>query len=151
MIMLYLKRVGTMKNFKVLCGLLIAISFFTSYVSNADRGGHGFGGHHGGGFHHGGWGYGNGAFIGGLGLGYGLGYGAYNYYPYNYQPYVYPPTVVTVPASPPVYIQQSAPPVAKQYPAGYWYHCSNPEGYYPYVKDCPNGWQQVEPSPANHN
>ena len=114
-------------------------------------GGHfgGGGGHFGGGGHYGGggWGYGRGIYYGGLGLGlgYGLGYyGGYPYYNYNYN---YPP-VVTGPVAPPVYIQQSAPaPVVQQYPAGYWYHCSNPEGYYPYVKACPNGWQQVEPTP----
>lgn len=60
--------------------------------------------------------------------------------------YVYPPAVVTVPVTPPVYIQQ-APPVIQQYPPGYWYYCNNPEGYYPYIQQCPNGWQQVEPTP----
>jgi hypothetical protein len=31
---------------------------------------------------------------------------------------------------------------------GVWYHCASPEGYYPYVKECRNGWEQV---PANPN
>jgi hypothetical protein len=66
----------------------------------------------------------------------------YPYYPY------YPPTVITVPVTPPVYIQQ-APPAAPDYPSGYWYYCNNPEGYYPYIKDCPRGWQQVEPIPPS--
>ena len=146
-----------MMGFKLLCRLLIASSFLSSYDLYADRGEYHGGGHHGGGGHHHHH-HGNGAFLGGVGIGYslGYGYGAYDYYPYTYRPYVVPPTVVTVPVpvTPPIYIQQSAPaptPVAKQYPPGYWYHCSNPEGYYPYVKDCPNGWQQVEPSPANQN
>lgn len=30
---------------------------------------------------------------------------------------------------------------------GTWYHCSNPEGYYPYVKSCRNGWEQVPAQP----
>ena len=65
-----------------------------------------------------------------------------------YSPYYYPPTVITVPATPPVYIQQP-PPVVQQYPPGYWYYCRNPEGYYPYIKECPGGWQQVEPIPPS--
>jgi len=120
------------------------------YGGGVHYGGGGYygGGHYGG--HYGGWGYGSGAYYGGIGLGLGLGYGLgyYGGYPYynGYPYYSYPP-VVTVPVAPPVYIQQSAPAAAQQYPAGYWYHCSNPEGYYPYVKTCPNGWQQVEPKP----
>jgi|SRR5215469_1788680 len=30
--------------------------------------------------------------------------------------------------------------------AGYWYYCSDPPGYYPYVAQCNTGWQTV---PAN--
>jgi len=78
---------------------------------------------------------------------YGLYFGAPLWgYPYYAYPYPSPPTVVTVPVTPPVYIQQT-PPVAPQYPAGYWYYCQNPEGYYPYVSECPTGWQQVSPTP----
>ena len=29
---------------------------------------------------------------------------------------------------------------------GYWYYCTEPEGYHPYVRDCPGGWMQVVPS-----
>jgi hypothetical protein len=65
---------------------------------------------------------------------------------YYYSPGYYPPTVITVPVTPPVYIRQP-PPVVRQYPSGYWYYCNNPEGYYPYIKECPNGWQQVDPTP----
>ncbi|EGW20601.1 hypothetical protein [Methylobacter tundripaludum] len=84
---------------------------------------------------------------------FGFYFGAPLYpYPYYrdpfYYPYYYPPTVITVPATPPVYIQQS-PPAAQQYPSGYWYYCNNPEGYYPYIKACPRGWQQVEPIPPS--
>lgn len=32
-------------------------------------------------------------------------------------------------------------------PEGYWYFCRDPEGYYPYVKKCPKGWQRVLPTP----
>lgn len=127
-----------MKQIKVACLVIVMIG---SIVGNSVWArGHG-GGHHGGGRHYGGgWGYGHGGYYGGIGLGiYGWPY----YFPY----YAYPPAVVTVPATPPVYIQQSAPTV-QQYPSGYWYYCYNPEGYYPYIKKCLNDWQQVEPIPS---
>lgn len=64
------------------------------------------------------------------------------YYPY---PYYYYPPVITVPAPPPpVYIEQGSPPAAAQ---SYWYYCTSPDGYYPYVKECPGGWQKVLPQP----
>lgn len=66
------------------------------------------------------------------------------YYPYYYSP----PTIITVPVTPPFYIQQP-PPASQPYPSGYWYYCHNPKGYYPYVKECPNGWQQVDPIPPS--
>jgi hypothetical protein len=75
------------------------------------------------------------------------------YYPspyYYYPPYYYPyyPPIVTAPASPPVYIErgdvQTAP---DQGSSNWWYYCTNPQGYYPYVKQCPGGWQRVAPQP----
>ena len=71
---------------------------------------------------------------------YGYGYP----YPYLY-PYV-PPAVVSVPTVPDgqqTYMQQ--PVQAAQ--TNYWHYCHNPEGYYPYVKACPGGWQLVAPTP----
>ncbi|PKO88354.1 MAG: hypothetical protein CVU16_14145 [Betaproteobacteria bacterium HGW-Betaproteobacteria-10] len=68
-------------------------------------------------------------------------------------PYYYPPRVVVVPApAPPVYIeqQQEAPVEAAPAPATaaqYWYYCASSKGYYPYVKECPEGWQKVLPQP----
>jgi hypothetical protein len=113
------------------------------------------GGHYGGwgGQHHGGWGhhYGGNYYGGiglGLGLGYGLGYGS-GYGGSYYSPYYggYPPAVVAVPVTPPVYIQQTPPqPTAQQYPSGYWYYCNNPQGYYPYIKQCSSAWQPVNPT-----
>ena len=32
--------------------------------------------------------------------------------------------------------------------AFYWYYCSDLKTYYPYVKNCPSGWQQVVPQTA---
>ena len=69
------------------------------------------------------------------------------YYPYYYPyPYYYYPPVVTVPYSPPTYIEQGG----GQSPAqsqGYWYYCTDANAYYPYVKVCPGGWQRVAPQP----
>jgi len=49
------------------------------------------------------------------------------------------------PAAPPVIIQQ--PPVYVPAPPApvYWYYCPNPQGYYPYIQQCPPGWMQVVP------
>jgi hypothetical protein len=33
--------------------------------------------------------------------------------------------------------------------AGYWYYCDATKGYYPYVKECPTGWQKVAPRPQH--
>ncbi|WP_305906976.1 hypothetical protein Q9L42_018245 [Methylomarinum sp. Ch1-1] len=71
----------------------------------------------------------------------------YPYYPYYY-PY-YPPAIVTVPSEPPVYIERQTPQSSQQLPAGYWYYCTDPEGYYPYVKECSSGWRQVDPAPPS--
>jgi hypothetical protein len=70
------------------------------------------------------------------------------YYPPYYHPYE-PPIVAIAP--PPVYIEQpSQPPtVQNESPSGYWYYCSQPDGYYPYVKQCPGGWQKVAPLPQS--
>ena len=32
--------------------------------------------------------------------------------------------------------------------ASYWYYCKDLKTYYPYVKNCPSGWQQVVPQTA---
>lgn len=67
--------------------------------------------------------------------------------PYYYPPY-YPPVVVERPA--PVYIEQAPAVVAAPAPApqtAYWYYCAAARGYYPYVKECPGGWQKVLPQP----
>jgi len=138
-----------MKQITVACLYIVLIMSITSNPVWARGGGHG-GGHYGGGWggHYGG-GYGHGGHYGhsSFGLYFGAPFYSYPYYRYPYQyPYYYPPAVVTVPSAPPVYIQQS-PPATRQYPAGYWYYCNNPEGYYPYIKECPDGWQQVEPTP----
>jgi hypothetical protein len=71
------------------------------------------------------------------------------YYPRYYSPYYYSPApVVVAPAAPPVYVeQQGQTPQAQE--SGNWYYCSNPAGYYPYVRQCPEGWQQVPAQPPS--
>src|SRR5262249_54447897 len=65
------------------------------------------------------------------------------YYPppvYYYPPPVYPypsPTYSYLPAP----VVQPVPPPAVQY----WYWCSRPQGYYPYIQQCLSGWQPVSP------
>lgn len=69
------------------------------------------------------------------------------YAPAYYPPYYYPPyspPVVIERTAPPVYIQQQAAPAPA---ANVWYFCAAANAYYPYVKDCPGGWQQVQPQP----
>jgi hypothetical protein len=72
----------------------------------------------------------------------GYGYGGYGYGGYGYGGYGYDD-------SPPVvYIQredETQGTAGEQ--ANYWYYCRNPEGYYPYVKKCPDGWLPVAPLP----
>ncbi|PTR14829.1 hypothetical protein C8R31_105188 [Nitrosospira sp. Nsp2] len=102
-------------------------------------------------------------FLGGHGSGY---YGRVPYFPYDgypprygftpwygFGPYYsygssYPPVVVE-PSPPPVYIQQQqvSPPQPRAPAAYYWHYCHDPEGYYPYVTNCPGGWLQVVPRP----
>jgi hypothetical protein len=67
-------------------------------------------------------------------------------YPDPYQP----PVVVVQPApNADANVTSTAPlaqpPAAVPPPAApqYWYHCSNPEGYYPYISQCQGGWQKV--------
>ena len=53
-----------------------------------------------------------------------------------------------MPAEPPVYIERGndAPGGSNGQP-GYWYRCNQPDGYYPYVTNCPGGWLQVPAQP----
>jgi hypothetical protein len=119
------------------------------------RGGHGHGhGHHGHGHH--GHGHRHGHFNLGITMGgFGPGFYSSGFYPYSYYaypgPFYAPPRyryspAVIAPVTPPVYIQreQSA---AAQPQTNYWHYCRNPEGYYPTIKNCPEGWIQVAPQP----
>jgi hypothetical protein len=86
------------------------------------------------------------------------GYRGYGYYGYRRPsvvvvprvvvpfgvPYVYPPAVVV---PPPVYAQPAPQVYVQPAPQSNWYYCDNPQGYYPYVSQCPGGWREVTPTP----
>lgn len=55
-------------------------------------------------------------------------------YPYP-DPYVPPTIVQTTPAKP------------GPAPEQYWYYCAPAKKYYPYVSECPGGWQKVPVTP----
>ncbi|MCX7174621.1 MAG: hypothetical protein NT159_12010 [Proteobacteria bacterium] len=117
-----MKRIGLGLTLLLILGAAASSPAWADYVPHR---GH----HHGGGV----------VYIGGPWPGY-----YYGYPPFYYPPYPYPPVVVST-SAPPVYIEKQ-PAVAPQAPA-YWYFCSSPEGYYPYVNECPAGWQKVAPQP----
>jgi hypothetical protein len=112
--------------------------------------------HHGHGYGHG-YGYG-----GNVRFGISLGFPIYapGYYPapyYAYPAYAYPapvyayPPAVMGPSSPSVYVEQgvaqaAAAPVQAQ---GDWYYCAASNAYYPYVGECPAGWQRVPAQPPS--
>jgi len=72
-------------------------------------------------------------FVGG---GFGWGYPWGWWYPPPYY-YYYPAPVESV-----TYIEQGdASPEAQRW----WYYCESSTSYYPYVKECPAGWERVPP------
>ena len=86
---------------------------------------------------------------GNVGIYFGPSWGSGFYPSPFYSPFYYPQQVIVVPAAPPpVYIEQRQAPVDLA-PAAqqYWHYCNSSKGYYPYVKECPEGWQQVLPQP----
>ena len=95
-----------------------------------------------------------GVYIGAPVIGFGFGYHPFYPPPYYYPPYYYYPTYqpapVVIQQQPTVYVEQNpqqAP--AVQTPAtNYWYYCADSRAYYPYVKECPAGWQRVAPQPG---
>jgi hypothetical protein len=71
------------------------------------------------------------------------------YYP---SPYYYPPyPPVVIERAPPVYIEQStsSAPAPQATESRYWYYCRASKAYYPYVNECPGGWQRVSPRPPD--
>jgi len=81
------------------------------------------------------------------------GFGYFGYYPHFYSPFYYPPyyPAPVIVQQQPVYVERDplpAPSAQPQAPAGYWYYCIASGAYYPYVKECPGGWQRVAPQPG---
>lgn len=58
--------------------------------------------------------------------------------------YFYPTPVYPYPDpyQPPLLVAPSSPATPQ-----YWYYCPHPAGYYPYVSECPRGWQRVPAEP----
>jgi len=124
-------------------------------------GGHGGGGHVGGYSHGGGYGrgYGYGGRVGlGIALGvplYGLGYYSNPYY--SYPDYAYPDPAYAYPGAAVApsggYVEQGVPQAAppptqaQPQPQGDWHFCAASNAYYPYVRECPGGWQRVPAQP----
>ena len=157
-----------MKSYLKLIPVLLLLLFGAVVNGPAmARGGHGGGGHasggHSGGYSHGGGGYGRD--YGGVGLGialaaplYGLGYYSNPYYSYP-SPYTYPNPAYGYqgPAVAPYggYVEQGIPQAAPPPPPtqaqaqsqGDWYFCAASNAYYPYVRECPAGWQRVPSTP----
>jgi hypothetical protein len=68
------------------------------------------------------------------------------------QPYVVPPPQPLTQSAPQPQYQpqfQPEPAQAAPQPGNMWYYCSEARAYYPYVKQCPAGWQQVTPQPQS--
>jgi hypothetical protein len=92
----------------------------------------------------------------GFGLGVGLGvvvaaplfwpgYYAPYYSPYYaYAPYAYPVNYAPVTQ----YVQTTP---VQPAAVSSWYYCAGSKTYYPYVQQCPGGWQQVAPTPPPAN
>ena len=72
------------------------------------------------------------------------------YYPweFGYAVPVLPYSLYTEQAAPVEYIEMnpSASP-SPDAPSNVWYYCSNPQGYYPYVKSCDAKWRTVPAQP----
>jgi hypothetical protein len=79
-----------------------------------------------------------------IGVGFGYGWGPY-WGPWYYPPPYYYYPVPVAPAQPTTYIEQGSGPADA---GGWWYYCDTARGYYPYVKECPSGWQRVPAAPA---
>jgi len=82
----------------------------------------------------------------GIGLWLGPGWWGPYYYPSYYYPYYPMESPIVIQQQPELYVQP-APQTEEQ--QSYWYYCKSPQGYYPYVKQCPSGWLKVVPSPPS--
>ena len=145
--------------------LLLVFGAVASSPAMAQRGGRGGGYSHGGGV---GLGLALGAAL--VGLAYysrpAYSYPAYSYpgpvYSYPGSAYAYPGHAYTYPGPAYAYpgpavapsagyveqgYSQAAPPQVQPQPQGDWYFCADSNAYYPYVRECPEGWQRVPSTP----
>ena len=101
--------------------------------------------------HHGGW--------NGPRVGFGINVGPYPYYApgfgYPYAPFspfvpfatpIYPAPIMQV-TPPPIIIQETPMYIQPAQAASNWYFCQSSNTYYPYVKECPEGWKSVPSQP----
>jgi|PersoiStandDraft_1058852.scaffolds.fasta_scaffold41838_1 hypothetical protein len=146
------------RYWKVVAVLILLVFGAVASESAMARGGRGGSGHggagHGGGYSHGG-GYGHGYGYGGVGVGiylgaplYGLGYYSAPYYSYPAYAYPAPAYSYPAPAMAPsgAYVEQGYAQAAPA-PQQDWYYCAGSNAYYPYVRECPGGWQRVPAQP----
>ena len=62
---------------------------------------------------------------------------------------VFPPAIIGY-SSPPVYIERGGVPIEPAAPVqNDWYYCTASQTYYPYVRECPDGWQRVPAQPPS--
>lgn len=135
------------KHYFLIAFLVLILSTTIAVVAFGAESHGGHGGGHGGGYRgHGVYGW-HGGFRGGIWIGptwgpwWGEPWWGYSY-PY-YNPYYYEPPIQQQPS---IYMQQEPTQEKESY---YWYFCTKPEGYYPYVKRCPGGWLKVVPAPPS--
>jgi hypothetical protein len=120
------------------------------YGGGGHRGWYGGGGYYRGGGWYGGW-YGPGWNWGWYGSGVGIAIGGPSYWgawPYPYYapyPYYYPYSTFPYPVSDPDRYVQQTPDEAPPAQSAYWYYCTEPAGYYPYIQKCSRPWMQVLP------
>lgn len=114
-------------------------AYHGSYHGGSSHGGYYKGGYRGHGYYGGGY---RGGYYGGTRVFIGGGVGWWGWPGWWGAPYPYyaAPPVLVEPA-PQGYIELAP---ATPQPA-YWYYCQSAGAYYPYVKECPGGWQQVVP------
>jgi hypothetical protein len=135
-----------MKWIKAACVFILLFGVLASSAAWAHGGGGRGGGGRGGFSHHGHHGH----FHRGAHVGVFIGAPLFVPWYYPSQTYYYPyPPVVAAPAAPPVYIEQGTAQDAQQAANYWWYYCSDPQGYYPYVKQCSASWQKIAPQPAS--
>jgi hypothetical protein len=81
------------------------------------------------------------------GLGINIGVPLYAAYSPSYPAPYYPPLVVA--QAPSSTIPQDATLANPSSELGEWYYCADDDAYYPFVLQCPGGWQRVPAGPPS--